>query len=59
MVDLMIFCAGAAAGLVLAVYGWPALRTFMVGAETELAELKARAAALETKLRAALGRGQS
>ena len=43
----------------LAVYGWPALRTFMVGAETELAELKARAAALETKLRAALGRGQS
>ena len=59
MVDLMIFCAGAAAGFVLAVHGWPALRTFMVGAEAELAELKARAAALETKLRAALGRGQS
>ena len=59
MTSLIVFGAGAVAGYVLAAYTWPALRTFILGVEQELTQVKARVIALETKLRAALGRGQS
>jgi hypothetical protein len=58
MTDLIILGAVTAAGYALSVYTWPALRTFFVGAEQELAQLKARASELEAKLRAVIG-GQS
>jgi hypothetical protein len=59
MIDLIFVAAAAVAGYVLATYTWPTLRTIIVGAEQELAQLKARAVELEAKLRAALGGGQS
>jgi hypothetical protein len=58
MPDLIVFAGAIAAGYVIAVYTWPALRTWLVGLDQELAWLKARAADVETKLRAALGRDQ-
>jgi hypothetical protein len=55
--DVLIFGCGAAAGYGLAIYTWAAVRAVLLGADQELASLKARAAALEAKLRAALGKG--
>jgi hypothetical protein len=55
MTDLLIFGGFVAAGYVLAIYTWPALRTFFAGAEQEIAWLKARAAELEAKLRDTFG----
>ena len=56
--NLMIVIGAAAAGYVLAIYTWPAVRTFVVGAEQELALVKARAIELEAKVRALLGHGE-
>ena len=53
MVDLIVFIVGAAGGYALAVFSWPHLRTVLIGAEGELLQLKARAAVLEAKIRAA------
>lgn len=56
--DIVIFASGAAAGYVLAIYSWPAVRTFLVGSEQELAWLRRRAAELEAQMRPALHRGE-
>lgn len=56
MSGLSIFITGAAAGYVLSVVTWTKLRQFVLGLEGEIANLKARAAELETKLR--FGRGR-
>jgi hypothetical protein len=56
MLDVILFGGAAAGGYVLSIYTWPALRTFLVGMDQELAWLKARADELETRLRAALSR---
>jgi hypothetical protein len=55
MADLLILGGFTLAGYVLAVYTWPQVRTFLVGAEQELVWLKARAAEIENKIRDALG----
>lgn len=55
MDDLLIFLGFVAAGYVGAIYTWPALRTFLAGAEQEIAWLKARAAELEAKVRGVFG----
>ena len=56
MLDLILFGGAATGGYVLSIYTWPALRTFLVGMDQELAWLKARADELEARLRAALSR---
>jgi hypothetical protein len=58
MPDLVFFACAIAGGYVLSIYTWPELRTFLVGMDRELVRLKERAAAIEARLRAALGRGQ-
>jgi hypothetical protein len=58
MLDVILFVAALGAGYVLAIYTWPALRAFLVGIDQELVWLRARAAELEAKLRAALGRDE-
>ena len=55
MDDLLLFGGFAAAGYVLAIYTWPAVRTFFAGAEQEIAWLKSRVADIENKLRDSLG----
>ncbi|MGH6770095.1 MAG: hypothetical protein ACRECO_13855 [Xanthobacteraceae bacterium] len=56
MLDFFLFAGAFAGGYALAVHTWPELRTFFVGMDQELAWLKERAAELEAKLRAVLGR---
>jgi hypothetical protein len=56
--NLLIGIGAAAGGYALAVYTWPAVRAFIVGAEQELALLKARVLAFEAKVRAVLGDGK-
>jgi hypothetical protein len=56
MLDVFLFGGMFAAGYVLSIYTWPALRTFLVGLDQELAWLKARADEVEEKLRVALSR---
>jgi hypothetical protein len=51
----MIFFTGAAAGYAASVFTWTQLRQFVLGLESEIVHLKARAAELEAKLR--FGRG--
>jgi hypothetical protein len=53
--NTLIVIAGVAAGYVLAIYTWPAVRTAVHGAEQELLDVKARVASLEAKVRAVLG----
>jgi hypothetical protein len=59
MADLMIFGGGLSAGYVLAAFTWPQLRAFLIGAEQEIAQLRARAAALEASLRGVFGSKQN
>ena len=56
MLDAFLFGGTFVAGYVLSIYSWPAVRTFVVGLDQELAWLKARADEVEAKLRAALSR---
>lgn len=55
MSGLFVFITGAAAGYAVCVFTWTKLRQFVLGLEGEIANLKARAAELEAKLR--FGRG--
>lgn len=43
-------------GYVLAIYTWPAVRTFANGVEHEIAALREKARALEAKIKAFTGR---
>jgi hypothetical protein len=56
MDDLVLFVIFSAAGYVLAIYTWPAVRTFFAGAEQEIDWLKGRLGDLENKVRDAFNR---
>ncbi len=56
MDNVLIFAGFAAGGYVLAIYTWPALRTFIAGAEQEMVWLKARLSEIEAKVRDTLRR---
>jgi hypothetical protein len=55
MDHVLTFAGGLAAGYVLAIYTWPAVRAFFAGAEAEIAWLKSRLAAIEDKARDVFG----
>ncbi len=55
MHNLLMFGGFMAAGYGLAIYTWPAVRTFFAGAEQEIAWLKSRLGELEDKVRGAFG----
>ena len=55
MVHALTFAGGVAAGYVLAIYTWPAVRGFFAAAEPEIAWLKSQLAALEDKARDVFG----
>jgi len=55
MAHLLTFAGGVAAGYVLAIYTWPALRAVFAGAGAEIVWLKSRLAALEDKARDVFG----
>ena len=57
MAHLLTFVGGLAAGYALAIYTWPTVRAFFAGAETEIAWIKARLAALLDQARNVFGRG--
>lgn len=48
---MTFFLAGVAAGFVLSVFAWPQLRQILNGVESEIDDLRAKARALEAKLR--------
>jgi hypothetical protein len=58
MLDFLLFAGAIAGGYVLAIHTWPELRTVLVGLDQELTWLKERAAEIEARLRAVLGRDQ-
>ena len=51
MSALIPILTAAAAGYVAAVFTWPRLRQALVGIENEIDDLRAKARALETRLR--------
>lgn len=57
MAHLLTFSGSLAAGYVLAIYTWPAVRAFFTAAETRIAGFKAWLVALLDRVRDALGRG--
>ena len=55
MNHLLTFVGGLAAGYLLAIYTWPAVRAFFAARQAEIAWLKSRLAALEDKAREVFG----
>jgi hypothetical protein len=51
MNTFLLTTAAVAAGYALSVATWPSLRTALVGIENEIDDLRAKARALETRLR--------
>jgi hypothetical protein len=51
MTALLLAPFAIVAGYVIAIFTWPRLRQAMLGIETEIADLRAKARALETELR--------
>jgi hypothetical protein len=51
MSTFLLTTAAVAAGYALSVATWPSLRTALVGIENEIDDLRAKARALETRLR--------
>jgi hypothetical protein len=51
MSTFVLFLAAAAAGYVASIVTWPRLRRALVGLENEIDDLRAKARALETRLR--------
>jgi hypothetical protein len=51
MNTFLLTMAAVAAGYALSVATWPSLRTALVGIENEIDDLRAKARALETRLR--------
>lgn len=54
--SLLLYGCLVAGGYVLAIYTWPAIRTFANGAEREIAALHDRARALEARIKWLTGR---
>ena len=52
MDEIWLIGGAAIVGYVVAVFTWPALRSRAIGIDAEIAELKARAADLDAKLKA-------
>lgn len=52
MTTFLPYVLAAAGGYVASVFTWPAIRTVVVGVETEVASLRARAAAISAAARA-------
>jgi len=48
---IAVLTLAAAGGYAASVFTWPRLRALLVGVENEIADLRAKALALETKLR--------
>jgi hypothetical protein len=48
---LALLMLAAAAGYVLSIFTWPRLRQAVIGIENEIADLRARARALEASVR--------
>lgn len=51
MDTVILILIAAAAGYAVSVLTWPSLRSFFIGIENEIDDLRARARALERKLR--------
>jgi hypothetical protein len=51
MTTLLLASAALAAGYAVSIFTWPRLRQAVLGHETEIADLRAKARALETELR--------
>ncbi|MEA3028423.1 MAG: hypothetical protein QOF91_3708 [Alphaproteobacteria bacterium] len=49
--SFILILAAAAAGYVASIFTWPHLRQALVGLENEIDDLRAKARALETRLR--------
>ncbi len=56
MIDILLICGGLAAGFAMGAIAWPSLRTWLTGAEAEIAQLKSRAATLESSLNTSLSK---
>ncbi len=54
MLELFILAAGFAGGYAASVYSWPWIRKNAIGAAAEVAQLRARAKALEDQIKGAL-----
>jgi hypothetical protein len=54
VMTMLVAFGGAAAGYLLAIFTWPSVRAFVLGAEQELVAVRTRLAELEAKVRAAL-----
>jgi hypothetical protein len=54
MSEFFIFVAGFAAGYAASIYSWPAIRARAIGLAAEIKQLRARAVALEDKIKGAL-----
>ena len=54
MLEIFILVAGFAGGYAASVASWPWIRAHAIGASAEVAQLRARAKALEDSIRGAL-----
>jgi cell division protein FtsB len=54
MLELFILAAGFAGGYAASVVSWPWIRAHAIGAATEIAQLRARAKALEDQIKGEL-----
>jgi hypothetical protein len=54
MLDFSLVLAGFAGGYAASVFSWPWLRAHVTGAVAEIERLRARAQAIENKIRGAL-----
>ena len=54
MPGFCVFAAGIAGGYVVSIYSWPAIRSHAIGFAAEIEQLRARASALEDKIKGAL-----
>jgi len=54
MFDLSILIGAFASGYAISIYSWPAIRAHAIGLAAEIEQLRARARALEDKIKEAL-----
>ena len=51
MLDITLFLAAVAAGYIVSICTWERLRPWLIGIENEIDDLRAKARALEARLR--------
>jgi hypothetical protein len=54
MSEFLILSAGFAGGYVASIFSWPAIRSHVIGLAAEIEQLRARARALEDKIKGVL-----